>query len=114
MKGLRNLHLTKQLCDALQAAHDRLTAEFRVDRIVLFGSVVWGQPDEESDVDLLIVLREHPDHKIRNRISNLILDVNLEYDTNLSGLVVDQQAWDEGVLSVLPIHAEVEEEGIQL
>jgi predicted nucleotidyltransferase len=114
MKGLRNLHLTKQLRDALQAAQDRLTAEFRVDRIILFGSIVWGQPDEESDVDLLIVLREHPDHKIRNRISNLILDINLEYDTNVSGLVVDQQAWDEGVLSVLPIHAEVEEEGIRL
>ncbi len=57
--------------------------------------------------------KEHPDHKVRNRISDMILDVNLEYDTNLSGLV-DQQAWDEGPLSVLPIHSEIEEEGIRL
>ena len=44
----------------------------------------------------------------------MILDINLEYDTNLSGLVVDQKAWDEGLLSVLPIHDEVEEQGVRL
>lgn len=114
MKALNDLQLSQSLRDTLRTARDRITAEFNVDRIVLFGSVVRGQADEESDVDLLIVLKEHPDHKVRNRISRLILDVNLEYDTNLSGLVVDQKTWDEGALTVLPIHDEIEEEGIRL
>jgi predicted nucleotidyltransferase len=114
MKMPHDLHLPEDLHKALQAARDRITAAFAVDRIVLFGSVVRGQSDEESDVDLLIVLKEHPDHEIRNRISRLILDVNLEYDTNLSGLVVDKKTWDEGALTVLPIHDEIEEEGIRL
>lgn len=114
MKALRDLQLSQSLRDALQAARGRITAEFAVDRIVLFGSVVRRQSDEESDVDLLIVLREPPDHKVRNRISRLILDVNLECDANLSGLVVDQETWDEGPLTVLPIHEEIEEEGIRL
>jgi predicted nucleotidyltransferase len=85
-----------------------------VDRIVLFGSVVRGTSDEESDLDVLIVLQEPPNHQIRNRISRVILDINLEHDTNISGLVVDQKAWDEGLLSVLPIHDEVEEQGVRL
>jgi predicted nucleotidyltransferase len=114
MKTLDDFHLPQPLRSALQAARDRISAEFAVDRIVLFGSVVRGQADEESDVDLLVVLTEPPEHKMRNRISRIILDVNLEYNTNLSSIVVEQQAWDEGPLSVLPIHQEIAEEGIRL
>ena len=114
MKKLADLTLPQNVREALRAARERLSAEFNVDRIVLFGSIVRGTADEESDVDLLIVLRETPDHPVRNRISSIILDINLEHDTNLSGLVVDQKAWDEGLVSVLPIHEDVEEEGIPL
>lgn len=114
MMELHNIQLPQSLRAALQAARERISEKFHVDRIVLFGSVVRGQADEESDVDLLIMLRECPDHKIRNQISRMILDVNLEYDVNISGLVVDQQAWDRGPLSVLPIHEEIDEEGIRL
>ena len=57
MKMLDDLHLAQPLHDALQAARDRIAAEFAVDRIVLFRSVVRGQTDEESDVDLLVVLK---------------------------------------------------------
>jgi predicted nucleotidyltransferase len=114
MKALSDLQLTEQVQEAIRALRDRIGAEFRVDRIVLFGSVVRGTSDEESDLDVLIVLQEPADHQIRNRISRLILDINLEHDTNLSGLVVDQKTWDGGLLSVLPIHDEVEEQGVQL
>lgn len=81
---------------------------------MLFGSIVRGEADEESDVDLLIVLKELPDHQARNRISHLILDINLKYDMNLSELIVDRQSWDHGLPSVLPIYERIEEEGILL
>ena len=114
MKTLQDLQLPKNVLAALQTARTQISAEFAVDRLVLFGSVVRGEDDEESDVDLLVVLKEPPEHKIRNRISRIILGVNLEYDTNLSSIVVEQQAWDDGPLSVSPIHEEIEEEGIRL
>lgn len=114
MKTLLDLHLPQVLYNALQAAQERISAMLPVDRIVLFGSVVRGEADEESDVDLLIVLKEPPTHQVRNRISRMILDVNLEYDTNLSELIVDRQNWDHGIPSVLPIHRKIEEEGIPL
>ena len=114
MKKLADLRLPQNVSDALRAAQERLNTEFNVDRIVLFGSVARGTADEESDLDLLIVLKQPPDHPVRNRISSIILDINLEHDANLSGLVVDQRAWDEGFVSVLPIHEEVEQEGIPL
>jgi predicted nucleotidyltransferase len=32
-------------------------ARFKPDRIYLFGSYAYGQPHEESDVDLLVIMR---------------------------------------------------------
>lgn len=37
-----------------------LGADSRIDRVVMFGSVAAGRATSRSDVDLLIVLRQHP------------------------------------------------------
>lgn len=114
MKLLSELQLPASIHDALQAVRDRITTEFCVDRLVLFGSLVRGESEAESDVDLLIVLTEHPTYKMRDRITSLLLDINLEYGTNLSALIVDRQTWDHGLPSASPVHQEIEEEGIRL
>ena len=114
MKTLADLRLPQNVRDALRAAQDRLNAEFNVDRMLLFGSAVRGTAGEGSDEDLLIVLREPAGHHTRDRISSIILDVNLDYETNLSELIVDRQTWDHGIPSVLPIHAIIDEEGVPL
>ena len=114
MKELDDRQIPAYLRRALQAGRERITAECRVNRMVLFGSVVRGEADEESDTDLLVVLTERPTHHIRDRITSLILDVNLEHDTNLSELIVDRETWDRGLPSALPIHTEIEEVGIRL
>jgi predicted nucleotidyltransferase len=41
----------------------RLVDEFQPETIYLFGSYAWGKPDEDSDVDLLVIVpksRENP------------------------------------------------------
>jgi predicted nucleotidyltransferase len=114
VKSLSELQLPAPLLDALRAARDRITAEFHVERLVLFGSLVRGESDVESDVDLLVVLIEPPTYETRDRITSLVLDINLEYGTNLSELIVDRQTWDYGLPSALPVHQEIEEEGIRL
>lgn len=35
---------------------NRIAREFHPDRIILFGSHAYGEPDSDSDVDLLVVL----------------------------------------------------------
>lgn len=113
-KRLSDLPLPQSLRVALTAARERIAAEFQVDRIVLFGSVARGDADEESDVDLLILLKEQASLETRDRITSLILDINLEYGTNLSELIVDLETWNHGIPSVLPIHKTIEEQGIRL
>ena len=36
----------------------RLVATYQPEHIVLFGSHAWGEPEEDSDVDLLVVVSE--------------------------------------------------------
>lgn len=36
----------------------RLVEAFDPDRIILFGSHAWGRPDDDSDVDLLVIVPE--------------------------------------------------------
>ena len=36
----------------------RLVDEFNPEKIFLFGSYAWGKPDENSDLDMMIIARE--------------------------------------------------------
>jgi predicted nucleotidyltransferase len=40
----------------------RLVAEFQPEEVILFGSHAWGTPNEDSDVDLLVIV-SHSDEK---------------------------------------------------
>ena len=42
----------------IQEITRRLVAEFAPEQIILFGSHAWGHPDENSDLDLLVVVSE--------------------------------------------------------
>jgi predicted nucleotidyltransferase len=50
---------------AIQALCDRIVAEFRPERVILFGSHAYGVPRPDSDVDLLVILPfdEQPAYK---------------------------------------------------
>jgi predicted nucleotidyltransferase len=41
--------------DVIDDVVRRIVADYRPDRIILFGSHAYGEPDEESDIDLLII-----------------------------------------------------------
>jgi predicted nucleotidyltransferase len=50
IQSLENIDLKRVLVQPLKAA-------FSPERIVLFGSHVWGTPDTESDVDVYVLVR---------------------------------------------------------
>ncbi len=51
--------------DLLDEVTRRLVAEFHPQQVWLFGSHVWGEPDESSDLDLLVVVRESDEPPVR-------------------------------------------------
>jgi uncharacterized protein len=49
----------------LQTAMQRLVAEFQPEQIWLFGSHAWGTPDEDSDVDLMVIVPSSDERSIK-------------------------------------------------
>jgi predicted nucleotidyltransferase len=48
--------------ELLEEMTRRLVAEFQPEQVILFGSHAWGTPNEDSDVDLLVIV-SHSDEK---------------------------------------------------
>jgi uncharacterized protein len=55
---------------------DRLKEQYQPEKIILFGSYAYGNPDEESDIDLLII-KDTSERPIDRRITvrKLISDI---------------------------------------
>jgi len=83
-------------------------------KIKLFGSKVTGNFDEESDIDILILLPCKVTRKIEEQIIDMVFYINLEFGTNISPLIFFEEEWNNSPISVLPIHYFVEKEGISL
>jgi len=106
--------MTLEQLAALREIKQRLLATCEIKALVLYGSFARGQADEESDVDLLVVTTRPLTRFKRHEITNVVFEVNLQYDTNFSTLVVDEKSWETGVISVLPIRDEIIRDGVQI
>jgi predicted nucleotidyltransferase len=49
----------------LETAVERLKAEFQPEQIFLFGSHAWGTPNEDSDVDLMVIVSDSDERDIK-------------------------------------------------
>jgi predicted nucleotidyltransferase len=49
----------------LEEAVARLKAEFQPEEIYLFGSHAWGTPTEDSDMDLMVIVRHSTERSIQ-------------------------------------------------
>ena len=68
--------------DLLQTATQRLVTEFQPEQIWLFGSHAWGTPTEDSDVDLMVVVRESNERSTRRmqRAHHCLGDLDMSKD----------------------------------
>lgn len=114
MKTLDQIQITENQLDALREIKRRLVEKFAIHAFILYGSISRNQADEESDVDLLVVTSNLLTRYERHQITDVVFEVNLHYETNFSTLVVDNQTWETGIFSVLPIRDEIIRDGILL
>lgn len=98
--------------DAIRRAAAILKERFPVERVVLFGSRARGTGTGESDVDLLVLTHGPLDQSTKADMVGAVFDLQLEHGVVLSLLAADLDEWERGYFRVLPIHDQVEREGV--
>ncbi|MEW6666069.1 MAG: nucleotidyltransferase domain-containing protein [Thermodesulfobacteriota bacterium] len=114
MRTFDDLTLGRKERVAIKEATGILKEKFPVQDVILFGSKARGDSDEESDIDLLL-LTTHPLHwKERHAIIDALFEVEMKHDVVISIVVNTLYDWHEGICTVLPIHEEINREGITI
>lgn len=94
-------------------AHIRHLHPDRVLAVVLFGSKARGDDDEESDIDLFLLLDEEDD-VIRSELWRIASDVSLAHNVVLSVRVFGQTRWNKSRRIRLPLCRTIVADGIPL
>ncbi len=97
---------------ALSELKRRVRAQTAIEQVVVFGSVARGEATEESDLDVLVVTKEPVSYLVETAIFDIAFFINIEYDTNISVLVVPKDKWESPVWSLLPLHQAIMREGV--
>ena len=84
----------------------------RLDQIILYGSVARGTQTAESDVDVAVILRGYTP-SMHDQMTDLAVDLELEYDLVLSVLLIDYTEYKEWE-DILPFFQNVKKDGIVL
>ena len=91
----------------------RLTRDYEKNaEVILFGSTARGDYSVASDIDVLVLLPFEPDTAAEERIFDLAYDVELQFGVIFGILVYSKSFWNSGLARVMPIHKNIEREGV--
>ena len=92
-----------------------IDAYLDIDKIILFGSYARGDYDEESDVDIMMLLNcsEYETSEYRKIVCRLSSDLSLENDVMVSLMLNDKVSFYDR-MDILPFYQNVQREGVLL
>jgi predicted nucleotidyltransferase len=83
-------------------------------RVILYGSFARGDANEESDIDLLILVdKENFSYKDKWRITDPLYELALEKGKIISALVQSRQNWERKYFYT-PLFHNIKREGVEL
>lgn len=81
--------------------------------VILYGSVARGTQTDESDIDIAVMLRSKENADMKERMTDIIVDLELEHNKVLSVLRIDYEkfrTWED----IMPFYKNLKEDGIIL
>jgi predicted nucleotidyltransferase len=112
MKSLEQLNLKKNDKKALQELKQRLLERFPDLEITIYGSRARGDYEQFSDIDLLILLDLEVNTPLEDEIIGLAYDIELKYDVVFGLLIESKSFWNSPLANAMPIHWNIDREGI--
>jgi predicted nucleotidyltransferase len=111
-------HLTANERAGLAAFVNRLRQHYGNDllRVVLFGSKARGDFDDESDLDVLVVVRiaDGGYRKYWNEIVNIAWDIEFAYNLVITLVIKDEAGYTSMCKNRLLLARNIEKDGIEL
>jgi len=109
---LTTAHLTSGESAAINRLKEVLTRDFGLVKLVLYGSKARGDSHRESDIDVLVVLRDEFDWRTKHAVYDVCFDINLEYDVLLQPIIYSQARYNDPLIRATPLYQNVLEEGV--
>ena len=81
-------------------------------KIILYGSVARKTQTEESDVDIAVILSSYTE-EMHDKMLDMVVDLELEYDVVLSVLLIDSEMFAEWE-DVMPFYKNIKKDGVVL
>jgi predicted nucleotidyltransferase len=82
--------------------------------VILYGSRARGSATPESDYDLLVLVEGPLTRQLEDLIGDKLYALELESDSVFSLLVYEKKIWDSPLYKAMPLHRNVDREGILL
>ncbi len=74
-RKMDNIQILKEIKSLLSAKFGN-----EIQKVILYGSKVKGTSGPDSDYDILVILKNPHDWRMRKKISSLCYDIDLKYD----------------------------------
>ena len=84
-----------------------------IEKVILYGSFARGTNDKDSDVDIMVIVKNELDKFTEDKLSDFIVDMNLKYDKVFSVIDVNVHEFIKWA-DTLPFYKNVNREGIVL
>ncbi|MCX6843002.1 MAG: nucleotidyltransferase domain-containing protein [candidate division WOR-3 bacterium] len=107
-------HLTPSEVAAVNRLKEVLTRDFGLVTLILYGSKARGDSHRESDIDVLVVLRDDFDWRTKHAIYDVCFDINLEHDVLLQPIIYSQVRYDDPLTRATSLYQNVLEEGVSV
>jgi len=93
-------HIPGHTLDAIMEFENRVRSWYgdRLDKIILYGSYARGDYNDDSDIDLLIVLNDNTISRLQEieNLSYLKYDMMIQYGVFFSAKAITSRAFEEG------------------
>lgn len=97
---------------ALEELKERLVQRFPDAEIILYGSKARGDFEKESDIDLLILVGSRITSRLEEEITHITYDIELKYDVVFGKIVENKDFWNSPLANAMPLHWNIDREGV--
>ena len=87
----------------------------KLDAVILYGSYARGDYDDESDIDIMVVVdcRTEDLHRFRHMLTDVSSHLSLEYGVTVSVAMADTESFNR-YGNFLPFYININREGIKI